>query len=81
MAGYKNAPRQSANFKLANNEVTTLTSLGDDFFYLKEYEEEQTLIENWLDAADEAVSNNSGLPARPQLSNLGTELLQLLWPE
>lgn len=76
MAGYKSI-RKSVNFVL-NEEVLALTRSGQE--YLDNNSEEYS-VNKWLDEAQEAVEADSPLPARPQLSDLGTELLQLLWPE
>jgi molybdenum-dependent DNA-binding transcriptional regulator ModE len=77
MAGYQTI-RKSINFKL-NGEVAPLTQEGED--YLNEYMEEHQAIERWLNDADEQVSLDLPVPVRPDLSILGQELLQLLWPE
>lgn len=76
MAGFKSI-RRSANFVL-NEEIIALTRKGQE--YLDNNPEEQA-INSWLDEAQEAVETDSPLPIRPELSPLGSELLQLLWPE
>jgi len=76
MAGFKSI-RRSANFVL-NEEIIPLTRQGKDYL---DNNPEEYYVNKWLDEAQEAVEADSPLPARPQLSDLGSELLQLLWPE
>ena len=78
MAGFV-SNRISSNFKLVKGELQALNERGQQ--WIDNPDESHVVLNQWLDDADEAVSEGKELPSRPELTGLAGEVLQLLWPE